>query len=94
MMKQNHQKQAPIDPKQKGGRSAQLLRGAVDAAEMLPAETSVEFKKVLDERDGKKVLHAGLSMILQRGRSFGRSLQKSKQTFTAGKRRSKRSRMR
>lgn len=65
----------------------EILRGAVGAAGMLPAETSVEFKKVLDERGGEKILQALLSTIPVR------SIRKPKQTFTAG-RRSIRSRMR
>lgn len=34
-----------------------VLRNAIDEAGMLPAETLAEFKKVLGERGGEKVLH-------------------------------------
>ena len=34
-----------------------VLRNATDMAGMLPAETLAEFKKILEERGGEKVLH-------------------------------------
>ena len=70
-----------------------VLRNATDMAGMLPAETLAEFKKILEERGGEKVLHACSSMIPRRGRFPGRAIRKFKRTFTAEKRRSIQSKM-